>query len=1023
MKRRLSAVGLCAAPMALFLLTQSAQAANYFVSTSGDNNGPGTEAQPWRTLDHINSKTFSSGDVVYLRAGDVFEGTLRLRSGVKYSSFPVGAGTAVKPVIRGSVNVGGLNWAPEGGNVWVADASGVLVDDTDAYGHVLQSGIGQLYLNGERLARARYPYAGGGVFKLGANRYLRVAQLLPGVDAYNQTLDATQPQSLDNGTTPSLAALLADKDLQGAQAYVKNNDWFMGRYKISTSLTSSSTTLVLEDDNPESASCVANRFSGDCYTSNRYSARALNWPGVRDQGISKDFGFWLEGKRWMLHNPGEWVYEPATSKLYIMMSAGASPSGANLTASVRLHAITGYQITSANIDNIEVRETRSDAIMIDGARQLASLNIASVRAYQAGRKGINIMATKPSSTPVGSITNTIVEGSINEGIDLSGDRRWADTRTNQISVTNSVVRGAGMSYYARGALLLGHRGDAINNTIENAGYIGIHGGKINTISGNVVRNTCMAFDDCGAIYVSGNYYSIKDEEPSTTDGPYVVRATITGNTVIGSLTNENRLDGSSYGNGLGDGARYANEGGIYLDDYASGVDAVTQNVISGNYVEGVNHAFTVHHGSYNLIEKNEVSACRKALFMQENLDTDNVVMQGNTVRDNVFANALPDVLVKLDSTAGQAGRTANIATFSNNRYASYRATVFAEEDNGIKGVSPYKTFAQWQASGRDSAASGGLLRASGYGIKQASGAAQMLSNGVFSSATGTNGWYSDKRTYVAGPASGETALSIYPARDYLGNRFDGNGKPLACPVTSAGWCNFFVSSGVRMSLEKGQSYWVTFDAKVDVADATQLKSVTPAPLARMEFRFAQIDPPWFDLSPPAVVVLGKRWQSFSRLIKAPGAVADVPNTLSGATLGLNFFMDPTFVNNPSYLAAGGFKVSVANFSLIKAELVQADAAPKGMVNTTDVAVNKACPNTNSAMCNSYLDMRTGAAVSFPLSLPAHSSKVLVTTHPLWVDKDRDGIPGDTAITYPSRLDVCTSTGDGLSVKENGCPLN
>ncbi|HEX5356277.1 MAG TPA: hypothetical protein VFW93_08660 [Aquabacterium sp.] len=1016
MKIRLSALGLRAVPLAALWMALSAHAASYYVSTSGDNAGLGTEQQPWRTLDKVNGKTFNSGDVVYLRAGDVFEGTLRLQSGVKYSSFPVGAGTAVKPVIRGSVHVGGLNWTPEGGNVWVADASSVLVDDKDAYGNVLPAGISQLYLNGERLARARFPYAGGGVFKLGANRYLRAVPLSPNTDAYSQTLDATQSQSLDDGTAPTLAALLADKDLQGAQAFVKNNDWFMGRYKISTSLTSASTTLVLEDDGPESAACVADRFSGACYTSNRYSARALDWPGVRNQGISKNYGFWLEGKRWMLHNPGEWVYEPATRKLYIMMAAGASPVGAKLTASVRLHAITGYQITSVDIDNIEVRETRSDAIMIDGARQLASLSIASVRAYQAGRKGINIMATQPSSTPVGSITNTIVEGSINEGIDLSGDRRWADTRSNQISVTNSVVRGAGMSYYARGALLLGHRGDALNNTIENSGYIGLHGGKINTISGNVVRNSCMAFDDCGAIYISGSYYNIKDEEPSTTDGPYAVRASITGNTVIGNLASDNRLDGSFYGNGLGDGARHANDGGIYLDDYASGVDAATPNVVSGNYVEGVNHAFTVHHGSFNLFERNEVSACRKAMFMQENLDTANVLMQGNTVRDNVFATSSSDALVKLDSTAGQAGRTANLATFSNNRYASYRATVFAEEDNGLKGVSPYKTFAQWQASGRDTAASGGLLRATGFGIRPASGATQMLPNGVFSSSTGGNGWYSDKNTYVEGPAPGGNALSIYPARDYLG-------KAASCPVTEVGWCNFFVSPGIRMTIEKGQSYWLTFDAKVDVADATRLKDVTPAPLARMELRFAQIDGPWQDLTPPAVLVLSKRWQSFSRLIKVPGAVTDVPNTLSGATLATNFFMDPVYVNKPAYLAAGGFKVSVANFSLTKAELVQADAGPKGMVNTSDVAASKACPNANAALCNSYVDLRTGAAVSFPLSLPAHSSKVLVTTHPLWVDKDRDGIPGDTAITYPSRLDVCTSTGDGLSVKENGCALN
>ncbi len=52
----------------LALAAGSCLAADYYVAPSGNDNNPGTEAKPWKTISQAN-KTLQPGDTVYLRAG------------------------------------------------------------------------------------------------------------------------------------------------------------------------------------------------------------------------------------------------------------------------------------------------------------------------------------------------------------------------------------------------------------------------------------------------------------------------------------------------------------------------------------------------------------------------------------------------------------------------------------------------------------------------------------------------------------------------------------------------------------------------------------------------------------------------------------------------------------------------------------------------------------------------------------------------------------------------------------------
>lgn len=955
-------VATCVAVLTCSLLAQSAWAANYYwVASDGtghDTANSGTLNSPWATLAKASSVA-GAGDTILLKAGNTWAETLKLKNGVSYGRYPSNATT--KPVITGSAYVGGLAWTLDTNNVYVADVSGLVSNEYDPYGNLVQGGISQLFLNGQRLTRARYPNANGGTYGKGLNRFLPAGEATPSpeVKTHLQTVDLNRTVKLANGTTPTVADLLAGKDLLNADVFFKNNDWIMTRYKSTTAQVGSNKTMALAAENK-------NFYDDNHYADDRSYPHQLDWPGVTDEAVTAGYGYWLEGKRWMLDAENEWHYDEQTKRLYVRMQGNVSPSGKALTAATRLHAISGFNVQSVNIDNIEARETRSDTIFIDGFNvRLSSLALSNVSAINAGRKGIFVInTTRPGATtaPVGAISNALVEDSINEGIDLSGDRRWFTTRTHQINVTGSTVRRAGQAYYARGAILLGHRGNAENNVVDGSSFVGIHAGKRNLIRYNTVKNTCLAFDDCGAIYTSGSYYPISQEEPGSNTGPYDVYATISNNFVMGTLVSDDRVDGSGASNGHNVGARKTTAGGIYLDDFSSVVS------ISGNHVRGTDLAIALHQASNTTIENNDTASNRRALHLQANI-SGSYPMQGNVVTGNVFATNSSDPLIYQQNTFGS---TANLATLSNNRYASYRAPHFVFDDAQNATVR-LKTFKQWQDSGKDS---GSSLYATSFRLQSIPNAAQLTPSGSFTAVGNNNGWYTTAGQATL-PAEGSTYLTIArtESTEILGP-----------------YRRFHVTPPEGQSIQKGDKYWLTFNAQADAG-------------AELVVGFQRGDWPWDSLSVPVSVPVTSTTQSYTRLIVAE-------ESATGATLPFAFHVNKD-------VAAANSKVRISAVSLKKAEVVTGNAQAVGFYNPNATgSVLFGCPNTNTALCSQYVDIRdTTAPVTFPLSLTPRTSKVVVLSTPAWRDFDRDGIPGDASAAN-STIDLCGNSSQ--SVKENGC---
>ena len=91
----------------------------YYVSASGSDSNPGTQAAPWRTIAKVNSASLSPGDTVLFQGGQTFSDTTLM---------PPVSGTSSAPISFGSYGTGAAQfnnstdvWIPSGGHDLVFD--------------------------------------------------------------------------------------------------------------------------------------------------------------------------------------------------------------------------------------------------------------------------------------------------------------------------------------------------------------------------------------------------------------------------------------------------------------------------------------------------------------------------------------------------------------------------------------------------------------------------------------------------------------------------------------------------------------------------------------------------------------------------------------------------------------------------------------------------------------------------------------------------------------------------------------
>jgi hypothetical protein len=141
--------------LSLIFSVFSAQATDYYFSTTGSDNNSGTSINsPYQTIGKVNAifPNLAAGDRILFKRGETFYGSLiTTKSGTSASPITLGAyGTGAKPVITGFTTVTG--WT-------LIDAiKGIYESNTFTVG----TGVNMITINGVEYAKGRYPNMNNG---------------------------------------------------------------------------------------------------------------------------------------------------------------------------------------------------------------------------------------------------------------------------------------------------------------------------------------------------------------------------------------------------------------------------------------------------------------------------------------------------------------------------------------------------------------------------------------------------------------------------------------------------------------------------------------------------------------------------------------------------------------------------------------------------------------------------------------------------------------------------------------------
>ena len=260
--------------------------------------------------------------------------------------------------------------------------------------------------------------------------------------------------------------------------------------------------------------------------------------------------FYVEGKRWMLDSPGEWVY--ADGRLTVWAPDGKSPEGRSWAAP-RARAINASGSRDVRIQGVKIFGA---TLGIDGS-DASNLEIVDTEIRNSGEDAI---LAGGSGLRVQRVS---ILGTGQNGLRANDDAR-------DVLVADSRIDGAGMLGMPRrskGALVFelasGQR--ILRNRIRDASYIGIRVFRDALVADNVIDRACLRLSDCGGIYTFA-----RDRQPLHV-----------------------RIERNQIRN-LAQRMAHA----IYLDDYANGV------IVKGNRLENNPGGMQLHNAFGNVISDN-----------------------------------------------------------------------------------------------------------------------------------------------------------------------------------------------------------------------------------------------------------------------------------------------------------------------------------------------------------------------------------------------------------------------------------
>ncbi len=348
--------------------------------------------------------------------------------------------------------------------------------------------------------------------------------------------------------------------------------------------------------------------------------------------------FYVQGKLWMLDEPGEWAV--SNGRLYLWVADGASPEG-RTWAFPAAHGIEANDSRGVSIEGVRIYGA-ANGIHALGAQ---NLHVSKVEIANASENGI--VNHGGSGLHVDGAT---IRNARHDGISVHWGGGKEVVQNSRIDTAGTI----GMPSNARAAINLTQSSGArvANNHVSNAGYIGIRVLTEASVLDNTVDGACITLTDCGGIFTFA-----RDRQ--------VLNTRIEGNTV----------------RNVGPTQRLA--WGIYLSEYANAV------TVADNTVTNVGNGMNLFNAYNVTIDGNRFSDSRQA-HIEITEDASSGTVRNIRITGNQFTSVKGEENYRNSSNLG-ASSVAQFGSFDGNTYIT-SASTFANFQGQLL------NFSQWQAT-------------------------------------------------------------------------------------------------------------------------------------------------------------------------------------------------------------------------------------------------------------------------------------------------------------------------------------
>lgn len=936
-------------------LATPAQAQTYYVDATYGNDtwsgilpdAQGTDG-PWKTTKKVNGVTFVAGDQVLFRCGEVWRERLTISGSgsstnpVTYSSYGTDCSTSNKPAINAADVISG--WNVYSGNIYSVY---VLLPVT------------QVFVDGQYVRPAHHPNQG----------YLSTKP-----NSVFLNIAANSAASSSYGDMPGQNFLIAGSDLNlssgqdivGANIHIRTVDW---------------------------------RVEDRAVTSYDAATHTIGWQANTDFSILKDWGYYLDNKLWMLDEPGEWYWDVKTRLLYLWLPGlpdGSDPSNHVIEGTIRAYGINASSKSGIVVDGLKIKNAGKYAVYFTapGDFILRNLDITN-----SGDSGIEVdSGGVPNTDVIRRIENSKISNSARQGIRLLDTPYVAITNN---SVTDSGTVGLPVNSFA--AINAAGQSDymqATNNTVTRSGYNGINYGKNSRVHNNIVEESCLVLNDCGAIYTFNGA-----TKEYFLNGSQIKNIPATSSYVVGNIVNGVRggIDGTP--------RTSAYNPGIYLDNFSNDVEVNGNTVINAGVGLHANNPFD------NRIHDNTIYGTSKALMdMVENygapFGTVQGLVNGNTTpKPNKILNNILFPTSNVPSLSLFNIPASPVADyfgdFDNNIYSALYGDKFAREayskryydpspPNYYRDYTYYSSFTlpEWRAQRNQDMNSNTapLFSVAPFKINAAE---QGLINLTFDS---------DISTYRTLPVGNITSFVYWhPQSDCSGSTSGGcmefipyeNSDTSVVPTNS----HLDAGDGASFNVQKGATYLVQFKLKSKLAQQNLAVRIIGSSWTDVGFNNVEN---LIGLSSGQVIIAGQEWRDYTYVFTASEDTVAKVNFWTRLVPGLG----------PSIL--------IDNLSVrkVSAEFNDSRDDTNIIVNNTSVAKVIACPDITAndpypARCEQYVDLN-GTPVNWGEPLAPFTSKIIVWANNPFKDSDHDG-SSDSVDNCPmvSNTDQADSNGNGI----------